>query len=478
MIAQQRKLAMLERTANQILATVAPTTAHLLPARILLETQRDTASTDGRTVIFMPVSFCGHAIPDAEALSVGLLAHEVSHFLQPLRAIDEVASAEQIPHWLANIVLDVQGESLIETIFPSLASPLMTVRGVVADAQMAEYRQALAQAQTIEEAAGNLLLYCRFAISQQPFTAQSAEDWYHGDFGARGCELARAVAQAVTTPSAMLDTFLAHLIKRFPELRQAQAPRLIPFAPPTVDDGQLAGVLRREIQQQVGQWHGGSGKAILRKQYRVEPPRPEALRLARQLSPRFASTQGDIEVIAPGRFDRRAAARGELPFRLALPGHEQPAPNVVICVDVSSSMDGYKQRAAFTAAQALALAIQQGNGHVVGLLFDERAAIAWNEESTPLFARRQEWRNEDGTCFRFLTKAWRGWPNHWILLITDGQGEVPGALPQDKGRTAALVIPDGDADALRPICYRVIELHRLDLLPTLLPTLLPRTQIG
>jgi hypothetical protein len=42
MIAQQRKLAMLERTANQLLSTVAPATARLLPARVLLETQRDS----------------------------------------------------------------------------------------------------------------------------------------------------------------------------------------------------------------------------------------------------------------------------------------------------------------------------------------------------------------------------------------------------------------------------------------------------
>ena len=237
-------------------------------------------------------------------------------------------------------------------------------------------------------------------------------------------------------------------------------------------------MLLDEIQRHVGQWRGTGGMATLTKVYRLVPPHAEAVQLARQIRPRFDTRRGAFEVLAPGRFDRQAAARGDFPFRLALPGRVQPAPNVLIGVDVSSSMQGYKQRAAFIAAQALALAVKASGGQVVGLLFDEQAAVAQAEDATPLFAVDAQWRNRDGTCFRFLTEAWRRWPTHWVLLITDGQGTIPGALPQDKARTSAIVIPDGDVDALQPICQRVVELQRLYLLPAVLATLLPRTQVG
>lgn len=478
MIAQQRKLAMLERTANQLLATVAPTTARLLPARVLLETQRDTASTDGHTVIFMPADFCGHAIPDAELISVGLLAHEASHFLQPLPSINDMARQESIPHWLVNVVLDVQGESLVETIFPSLHTSLSATRQAVATAQMATYEHHLQQAQYFVEAAATILLYCRFARSDRPFDRYATDGWFSMPYGARGFQLVGQVNQATSLPPADLATFLRRLINNFPELRQASPPVVPVAAPRLQSDGPVAGILLDEIQRQVGQWTAGSTVPLLTKSYRREAPHPEAVQLARQIRPRFDSSRGAFEVLAPGRFDRQAAARGDFPFRLALPGRTQPAPIVVIGVDVSSSMDGYKQRAAFIAAQALALAVNASGGHVVGLLFDEWGAVAQAEDETPLFAAKTQWRNKDGTCFRFLTEVWRGWPHHWVLLITDGQGTIPGALPQDRARTAAIVIPDGDVAALQPICQRVVELQRLHLLPAVLATLLPRSLVG
>lgn len=478
MIAQQRKLAMLERTANQLLSTVAPATARLLPARVLLETQRDTASTDGHTVIFMPVAFCGCPIPDHELVSVGLLAHEASHFLQPLPAIHAMARQEAIPHWLVNLVLDVQGERLVETIFPSLHTSLTATRQAVADTQTEVYRRNLGQAQTFVEAAGDLLLYCRFADPDQPFQEQAAADWGNAPYGTLGVHLTDMVAEAALLAPAQIADFLQRLIVTFPELRQVHPPFMPMDGPRSQSGGPVAGVLLDEIQRHVGQWRGTGGLAILAKVYRLAPPHAEAVQLARQIRPRFDTRRGAFEVLAPGRFDRQAAARGDFPFRLALPGRVQPAPNVLIGVDVSSSMQGYKQRAAFIAAQALALAVKASGGHVVGLLFDEQAAVAQAEDETPLFAVDAQWRNRDGTCFRFLTEAWRRWPTHWVLLITDGQGTVPGALPQDKARTAAIVIPDGDVDALQPICQRVVELQRLYLLPAVLATLLPRTQAG
>ena len=164
---------------------------------------------------------------------------------------------------------------------------------------------------------------------------------------------------------------------------------------------------------------------------------------------------------------------------MSIAGQEVPAPNVLIAVDVSSSMDANgKSKAAFIAAQALALAIQAVDGNVVGLLFDEEAGVAVNEDATPLFSPRHAWRMDDGTSFHFLNEAWRRWPHHRVLLITDGQGSVPGVLPNDKARTSAIVIPNGDVATMEQIANRVIQLDDLTKLPSVLATLLPRTAVG
>ena len=142
----QRRLPILERTANQILATVAPKTARLVTTRVVLDDDADTAKTDGTTVIILPPDFAGVTVLDDQPLAVGLLAHEVSHFLQPLATIDDVAEAEEIPKWLVNVVIDIQGEYLMECIFPSLRQPLTVCRQAVADAHIPEYEREIAAA--------------------------------------------------------------------------------------------------------------------------------------------------------------------------------------------------------------------------------------------------------------------------------------------------------------------------------------------
>ena len=73
-------LPLLERAANQLLSVVAPGASRLVYAAVVLRQDADTACTDGAAVIYMPTQFSGEPIPDNEALSVGLLAHELSHF--------------------------------------------------------------------------------------------------------------------------------------------------------------------------------------------------------------------------------------------------------------------------------------------------------------------------------------------------------------------------------------------------------------
>ena len=115
---------------------------------------------------------------------------------------------------------------------------------------------------------------------------------------------------------------------------------------------------------------------------------------------------------------------------------------------------------------------------MVGLLFDGSAAADEQAGSQAIFSPRRQWRNSGGTDFLFLSEAWRRWPQHRILLLTDGCGAVPGVLPQDKARTAAIVIPDGDPATMREIAARVVELDDVTRLPSLMAMLVPRSRIA
>jgi hypothetical protein len=84
-----------------------------------------------------------------------------------------------------------------------------------------------------------------------------------------------------------------------------------------------------------------------------------------------------------------------------------------------------------------------------------------------------------GSDFGFLADAWRRWPQHFILLVTDGDGAIPLALPGNKARTAVILIPpDCDAALLSQIADRVVTLNDLRGLANVLTMLLPRTRVA
>ena len=472
------KLAMLERAANQLLAVVAPTASRLVYTQVVMKDDHDTASTDGASVIYMPADFCGQPIPANEPVSVGLLAHEVGHFLQPLDAIRQV-EAEGAPHWLANVLLDIQGEAMVESIFPALRDPLAEVRRCVKQTQERTYVRKAAAAASLSEAFGPLVLLARFASPSQVFDARAALDHVHQGFAQRAAVFLNLMAAAELLPPDGVASHLRTILHEFPELRGAPAPNLPLGAPASRLDGALGGLLAGEIRTNLTGWSGSREQEIREKQYAAEPPRPEAVRLSRAIRARFDVRFGKLEVVAPGRFDRHEAARGNLPFRMGVKGQERPLPRALVCVDVSSSMDEQrKHAAAFIAAQALALAVQASGGEAVGLLFDSYATVSVTGDASPLFAPRSQWRNVDGTSFLFLSEAWRRWPRHRVLLVTDGLGNAPTALPSDRARTVGIVIPPGKVGPLLGVCVRVVTLDRPDLLPSILAMLLPRTDVA
>ncbi len=475
----------LTAAANQILATVAPNTFRLTPIQVSVSEETGTAATDGQLHIRMPRTFCGVALAQEPVLALGLLVHEVSHFLQPLAQVVAAEERAGIPRWLANLALDIQGESLLVALFPAFAPPLRAPRQMVHDRHLADYRRALVRAKSFAQAAGPLALWGRFVEPCQPFTLASAPGGTPDRKRARAF-LARLDRFRVCSTGALPEELVA-LVQAFPELQSAPTPALPAGLArrPAPLQGRLAAALGREARATARGLAGdGVEPGLEQHQLAPNPPLAQAQALSRRLAGRFRARRGGIQICAPGEFQRRAALREEVPLRMALPGREHPAPRLVLCLDASSSMRqrppggerASKWRLAQVAAQALALAVTGAGGQVVGVVFAERAWLSRREDMTPLTLGRSVHAGlvGNGTRFHFLAELWRRYPDHRVLVVTDGDGPPPSAvLPRDRARTQALLIPKGDAQAAQTWSRRQVTLTELRHLAQVMALLVP-----
>jgi hypothetical protein len=470
----------LNAAANQILSVVAPATFGLAGAHVSLDEGADTAYTDG-VHIWLPPTFEGLDVATTTLLAIGLLDHELGHFLQPLDAIDKAATNVGAPHWLVNVALDVQDEAMMACLFPLLANTLKIVRGAVNRVRMAEYQKGLAKAQTLIDAAGDLALAGRFGDPNEPFVAHGGifaaaanKPWW-----SRAVQFLQELDNFRTCTPKDLPAAIEALLQLFPELRQAPAPPLPLGTPRVMPRGRAAGTAQGEAQTLLGDYQPSAPQLLgIVPVNRRDPPQPQAVLIARAIRPRFAARQGAITVAAPGRVNRRAAATGDpMPFRMQLAGKEKPAPNVVLCLDKSGSMAGTKLAVAVMAGQAITLAVKAAGGKVVAVAFDDVGVVASSWDDALLFADRSAWKL-GGTDFGFLADVWRRYPNYWIVLLTDGAGDVPFVSPPDRERTSAVVIPDGDRDQMEIICGRVVDLADISALPYVMAMLIPRAFVA
>ncbi len=476
--------AVLDATANQILAVVAPDTARLVRAYVSLDEEADTAATDG-VRIWVPPVFEGVDVAHDTPVAVGLLVHELGHFLQPLKALEAAEQQTGAPHWLGNIVADIQLEAMMAGLFPPLADTLKAVRAVVKQARLADYRKSFADGHSFPAIACSVALAGRFGNPELSFDIGS-----HGDsqvlFAAlraipsqsvtdRAVQFAWRLAGAADIPPAEVPAFVEETIGQFPELRQAAATFPLPGG-----SIQVSGAAGQAAQAEAASNTGDHAPLPVEPVASVRAvrarPRPEAVQAARGLRVHFHVVRGATEIAAPGRLDRRAAVLGELiPLRMALPGKERPRPKVLICLDKSGSMKGAKFVLAQTAAQAVALAVREADGEAVGVLFDDTGQIAATGDEALLFCDPASL-CYGGTGFEFLADAWRRWPTHAVLLVTDGDGSIPPAMPGDKARTSAILIPpDCDPGAMGQIAARVVTLTDLRGLADVMTLLTPRT---
>lgn len=482
----QSTITTLESAANQIFAAVAPNSVRLVRVGVVISDEAETAATDGRVYICMPTCFHGVTVAENLPVAVGLLAHEISHFLQPLDEIEQVEEAERIPHWLSNVAIDIQGESLVESIFPAFRQPLASVRRAVHKELQADYEAAIAQASNFAEAAGHLALWGRHARPLLPFYPDNLPRICPDQSQSWG--FLQALDGFRTCPTQELPLALAQLIQDFPELRTTPVPRFpdgMGDWPSFVKDVLLQ-VLRREALGNLGGASGGHVEEVQVLRAVSASFLPDAEALSRRLRPHFTGRQAVAEVVAPGRFQRRAAVREVIPFRLRLPGRTHPATKLVVCVDASGSMGSpcpgsngsSKWHVAQLAAQALALAVQRSGGEAVGVVFGDYAWTTPNSDSlalAPEFKAQME-RTGGGTSFRFLSDIWRRYPAHHIIVLTDGAGDVPDCvLPGDLERTSALIIPAGDPQRAAPWSSRQVVLKDLRHLGQVLALLTPRS---
>ncbi|MBM4460580.1 MAG: hypothetical protein FJ011_22945 [Chloroflexi bacterium] len=475
--------AILDATANQILAVVAPDTARLVRAYVSLDETADTAATDG-VRIWLPPTFEGVDVAHDTPVAVGLLVHELGHFLQPLKALEEVEQQSGAPHWLGNIIADIELEAMMAGLFPPLADTLKAVRAVVKQAHLADYRRSLQAGRTFPAIACSVALTGRFGNPELPFDINP-----HGDsqtlFAAlrtiasqtaadRALQFAWRLAGATEIAPAQTPAYVEETIQTFPELRQAAETFPTPGGALSVV-GPAGRAAQAEAASNTGQHEPQSAEPVASVRTVRGRPRPEAQQAARGLRLHFQVARSATEIAAPGRLDRRAAVLGELiPLRMALPGKERPRPKVLICLDKSGSMKGAKFVLAQTAAQAVALAVREAGGEVVGVLFDDSAQIATSSDEALLFCDPAGL-SYGGTGFEFLADAWRRWPAHAILLVTDGDGSIPPAMPGDKARTSAILIPpDCDAALMGQIAARVVTLNDLRGLADVMTLLTPR----
>ncbi len=533
-----------QTAAEMVFAVLAPATSRVARIAVRFHDELDTASTDGNLIIRMPRSFAGHPIPDDAPVTLGLLAHELGHWVQPLREMTEVAQQRGAPHWLVNIAADIHGESFVEAAFPALKGPLQATRQAVNQAKLNEFQQALQTALERDDFVAEAFaaaLVARFSHPQGVWRVRLAtpvpdrlrkylremEEHFHADW----------------TPPGGLPQALSDFLDAFPEFTGAGSREQEDKTPasdaaepgpetgdaddektgdsrpsigdsadsdgeqgeaqasaastPEADDGagrghrhdplaeypetegdDLGQLLQKEMQRMAADYQPTASFVLRPFEARVSPlpPDPQAVRLARALTPRFQSRKGGLEVAAPGRLDRLSLVRGEpVPLRMSLPGRDAPAPQLVLAIDLSGSMFGYTMRAKYAriAAQAIALAVREAGGQVVVILFDDGAYYAIEEDDRlaflPLAVLHRHFNG--GTSFTFLDRVWRRWPNHQVLVLTDGNGGRPNALPRDRARTSVLLIAS-DTD-MSDIAAQAVTLHDLDRLAQVFALLIP-----
>jgi len=448
----------LQAILNLIASALLGDLASFLTPRLVIA-KDNTASTDGRMWVRLPEEFLGIRLGEKMQVFIGLLAHEIGHWLQPLREIESVEQKTGINHDILNIILDVHLEHCVPIIFPLFAKPLEAVRILVRDAHKQDYEKGYKEADTFLEAADAALLFGRFCVEPGlPFDApyvliQRKATRNRKLDENRMNDLIERVDCVTLLSCAELPGYIAQLARDFPELCQ----RGPSFGGKNPLDSLKSGgdgmdIAREALQGLQVNPSQASAEVIEARPFGHTPASAETLAISRQLTKRWDVAPVSGVIMAPGRLNRLAAVRGDpMPFTMParIKGRQSPQTKVVLIVDWSGSMgmnENAPWKAALQAAQAIALAIRSTGGDVRAAIFADHLWHALDFSADMLFAGSLgsisllEVKGED-TDFSWLPHIWQSFPDHRVVLLTDGSGHPPSAiLPSGRKRTSVVLL--------------------------------------
>lgn len=526
-----------EATAAILLGALAPDYMRLSGRpTVRIDPRCPTAYTDGRNVITLPAGFLGHPVVDDVA--VAITAHEIGHWFQDLKAVDNWLSGRpQTAHPAANIMLDIALEARIATVIPSLERSLRGLAAIV------KVHSAVNPVSIPADAdAGAKMLSALFA--------GRFADWPAGKSGNAKIDelikLARSMASMNLLDEATIVRAFDNAAKIAPELfcnadqnaakngsqkggqnggqkgqKNAAQNGQQNAAQNGQQDGQQDGQQNDdqdsaqngdansgstdELIDQIeavssarGNLSGSQQDAIERAAneanvtisknngvadslvaFADKPAKSSTLSIASKLQPQFIRPRIRADVVGPGRIDRRALARGEMFHKTTIDvkGGSSNAQNVVICLDCSGSMSwGEHSRwgIAAEATEALSIAIRRADeaNHVAIMTFDDGLIRQQRPSSNGILHERPRGL---GTTFTWLPRIWAEFPNHTVIVVTDGHGDLPECTikPSDRARTAVLGIKC-DVGHMKPVADRCKAIANLDELPAAMSALVPR----
>ena len=560
----------LTRWASIVLGIMSPGAGRMFHPVVQFTDEKNTACTQVQSAwIKLPEVFFGANLRQSPDISLGLLAHELGHWLQPDREIDAAWEQSGLDPRVVNLILDIQDEAMIASIFPPFTGPLTAVRELVNVDREAVWREALMQTTDFLEAFFNWVFLCRFGGGEAPFSLTPASV---PRLDRASLEQIKATLDCLNEllylSAQELPGFIREFAAKFPELcldRDAEQPddgesgmpggsgtgeptsAADTAGSPAGQDAQSdrggepgpsasssdgagaagcgagtdPGAFQDEISAAVQR--GGSRLEDLKHALQAagvaefrpsptcwEPDVPCQMvgslrqgsdaaisRTASRLAVHFKTPKGAMTIQAPDRLNLYAAIRQDpCPFRMDIPGRfsSRPLPKVVLALDHSGSMvDGNKWRTVLSSAAAIAQAVATAGGDVRVLAFDSQT---WHlPDYDPGLLRAQRLRKtaapsgrdselnmnvpDGGTSFAWLPDVWVQFPDHLIILLTDGEGYPPPFVPQmGRQRTSAIVIPPGQPQSAAVVAGRVVVVEDLNALPGAFLTLIPRQWVA
>jgi len=464
-------------------------------APIVVVSDEETAATDGAAYVKMPKTFLGKALSEQMAVAIGLLAHEIGHWLQPLTAIREVERETGLSHDVSNILLDIQLEEQVVRIFPLFQFNLNELRAETAKQYKPKYQSGMKGAEIFLEAAIYALLYGRFCVqSDRSFSnlfAQSSKF-------PKVKELLDDASVFMRTTPRQLPELLKDFAHKYPELcdpsRKDEGKGngfVKPLAPdPTaeVSSGNVAGLIGL-IAASLTTYNGaGECREIVGQLRGKIKPDADVLAVCRMIQKRWEVPRATGVLIGPGRMNRLSAYRGDpIPFEIHSPkGRALPETKVVLVADWSGSMNGSRWRETIRAAQSVSLAIRHAGGDVRGAVFEgdlihDREFSAEVFFSTEIGSISLTAASGMETSFGWLPLVWQRFPQHRILVLTDGNGLYPSVVPLAcRKRTSALLLQVSAADkpmvqaTVRRFAEKFVHVNQLDEIASAWAVVIPR----